>query len=602
MREKSQNFGIYFLFAILIFVFIFLFGPQSEGCQGSSAVQARVGWAATVANAELTQEEVEVQLKRKYRNLSDLSAADLAQLRREVLMQLIDVTRMAQKAQSMGLAIDKETITNFIVSKDNPDFFAFAIKVGTGNTKDDFRFDVDTYRSVVRQVFGINDEEYRRIIEQELLVQRYMEFLTEQVQVSKAEAQEAYERRERKWNLEFVTFDAAKVTELTPATPEEGAAYAKANADEISKYYEDNKGVYVHDKEVKVRRILLKLPKGADDAKKAELKKKAEEILAEAKAEGADFEAIAREKSEGYYKNFGGDMGWRSSDNSPAEDYKVYAGLEKGQISAVSENASGFWIVKADDVKPAIDRKLDAVRDEIGQILASKTKRRTQAKADAEALLAKVKGGNVTLAELAKPAEEATPEMPKPEMPKPEMPKPEKEGDTPAMPKPETAQNTPKKPAFKVQETGMFNDDRPNWEIIPKMGKVPELAGVLNSLTKEKPQPGQLFEANDRFFVVRLKDAQDPNMELFEKEADDLTNRLRRQRQGQLVGQWRGYLFGQAQYRDFVKQRGLGLLALALPEVEKDSSIKVNTQAFPGPPAPPAAPGTDAKANPTKGG
>lgn len=582
LREKSQSFLIYVLFGVLIFVFIFFFGPQSEGCQsGGSGVKARRGWAATVSGAgdslELTQEEVELQLRRQAAvsrlSLSDLQAGELAQMRHDVLMQMVDQARIAQKAKSMGLAVGEDELNKFIISKKNRDFGLFAVKVGAGNTLDDYRFDFETYKATIRQGFGTSAEQYRAIIGQELLVSRYLDFLTEQIQVSDAEVKTAYDRKETQWNLEFVVFDTKQISgEIAPATAEEGAAYAKANAEAVAKNYEDNKKLYVHDKEVKIRRISLKVPQDATEAEKAEIKKKAEEVLAKAKAEGANFEALASEYSEDYFKSFGGDMSWKGVENSPEADYKVYAALEKGQISELQDSNNSFWFVKADDIRPAINRPLDEVKVEIGTALATKNKRQAKAKAEAQALLAKAKTANSSLSALAggeKPAEEGGLKMPSPG-----EEAPSDEG---------SAEEAPAAPSFKVQETGLFSDERPSWDIIPRLGKVPALAAKLDSLTTEAPLGGEVYQADDRFYVVRLKERKAPDAEAFESQQADLKLRLRRQRQAQIMGQWQVYLFGPSRLREIYQQRGLGILDTVLTSANEDPNVKINTQAFPAP-------------------
>ena len=56
------------------------------------------------------------------------------------------------------------------------------------------------------------------------VVRRYLEFLGAQVNVADAEARMLYERRERKWNLSFVSFEAPVVEGDAPKA--EGAANA----------------------------------------------------------------------------------------------------------------------------------------------------------------------------------------------------------------------------------------------------------------------------------------------------------------------------------------------------------------------------------------
>jgi parvulin-like peptidyl-prolyl isomerase len=102
-------------------------------------------------------------------------------------------------------------------------------------------------------------------------------------------------------------------------------------------------------KEIAASHILISY-KGADrsDAKrsKAEAKKLAEKVLKEAKANGADFAALAKKYSDGPSKTKGGDLGTfnRGKMAKPFEDAAFK--LKVDQVSDVVETSFGFHIIK----------------------------------------------------------------------------------------------------------------------------------------------------------------------------------------------------------------------------------------------------------------
>jgi peptidyl-prolyl cis-trans isomerase D len=341
-----------------------------------------------VGGEEISQREVEITVRRQALFDPDFDAdeATLSLLRRQTAMQIAEQAVVEQKARQMGLAIGEDALSRYIISDKNPDFGLFTNRDGV--------FDREQYRSRLTQSLGATSDAYRRAKEREVLVERYLSFLADQVQVSEPEVRAAFDRAKRTWNLEYVALDpaeyAASAVEPDAAA---GAAFAQANADAVAAYYEANKSDYDRDREIKVRRVLIRKPKEGGEAAVAEAKQRTEGLRTQAMAEGADFEAIAREHSEGYYKSFGGDMGWQTKDNTAEGDYAVYSKLEPGQVSEVVESPIGFWFVKADDVKPAVKKSLDEVRGEIGAILVRDEARMKAARAKAAEVLARVKGG-----------------------------------------------------------------------------------------------------------------------------------------------------------------------------------------------------------------
>lgn len=521
---------IFILFGILIFVFIFFFGPQSQGVQGGREIVDPSGWAARINGEVVTQREVTLGVRRQmmfYRR--DNGPA----LKRDVLGQLVDLRLIEQRARKAGITASDEEVDAFIVSRRNSDAPLFYTAEG--------RFDAENFDSQLTQL-GANSEQYREAKRIELIVQRYIAMLSSQVKVTEVEAREQFDRSKRTWTLEYIAVDPSTV-EATDATAEEGAAFAKANPEKIKAFYDSRLKDYKRGKEIRLRRILVKQPK--DDAGKAAARKKIDGLLAQARAEGADFAALASEHSEGFYKKNGGDMGWQSKENSAKSDYEVFAALEKGAISDVRENLAGLWIVKAEDIKPAVDRTLEQVTAEIGVKLAKGDRQKAAAMVEAKALLAAAK--------TAKTLAEAIPAAAEGEAVK-----------------------------YAVKTTSAIRQDRLASNRIPGIGESEALAQRLTTLTEASPLINDVLEINDALYVVRLKERTEPKADEFAKEKDALIQRIMGARMQALFGQWQQLLFGPASRRDQMKQFGGGAL---FAELYTGADTAINEAIFPAPAA-----------------
>ena len=220
LREKSQSFLIFILFGMLIVVFVFFFGPQSQGIRPGGEQPQVGGWALDVVGEEVSQREVEMAVRRQALfESTDLKADDLKRLRRMTAEQVAARVLLEQRASGAGVAVSDRELSEYILGDDNADGPLFRDREGA--------FDKRRYAAQIGQALGGTTELYRRAKERELVITRFMSFLESQVKVSEAEARETYDRTKRTWNLEFVALDPADYTPDGPEpTGEEGAAFA----------------------------------------------------------------------------------------------------------------------------------------------------------------------------------------------------------------------------------------------------------------------------------------------------------------------------------------------------------------------------------------
>ncbi|GMQ62459.1 peptidylprolyl isomerase [Vallitalea maricola] len=133
------------------------------------------------------------------------------------------------------------------------------------------------------------------------------------------------------------------------------------------KGYQEN-GYDYYAKQVRVRHILLIT---TDDAgqplpedKKAEVKTKAEEVLAKVKA-GEDFEALVKEYSEDPgSKDKGGEYTFGRGSNFAPEFTEVSFSMEPGDVSELVETSFGYHIIKLEEIIEPTEEDIQALKDQ----------------------------------------------------------------------------------------------------------------------------------------------------------------------------------------------------------------------------------------------
>lgn len=127
--------------------------------------------------------------------------------------------------------------------------------------------------------------------------------------------------------------------------------------------YAIEKARFTTPEQVRAAHILVKTdPRGKDEALK-----RAQEIRARARADNADFAALAREFSEDRTVAVnGGDLGWFGAGQmDPAFSAAAFALKNSGDISEPVLSAFGYHVIRLEGRKPAELQPFDKVRDAI---------------------------------------------------------------------------------------------------------------------------------------------------------------------------------------------------------------------------------------------
>lgn len=301
-------------------------------------------------------------------NFSVLAGNDgyMQQMRQQVLSQLIDEALIDQYARKLGLSISDEQIKQAI----------FAVPAFQTNNQ----FDNEKYQDQVRRL-GLTPDRYAELLRKQLVTQQLIQGLgatqfTLPKEIDSLVAQAAQDRVVR-----TATIDVAAIAKTLSVTDEE-----------IKGYYDGNKSRFIDPEAFKVSYLLMDAARVMDSVKVTDAdiaafyeKNKQEftqperkrfsviQLKTEADARavldelknGADFAALAKEKSQDVVsRRNGGDLGWMDV-NATVDELQQANLTKKGQISEPVKSSVGYLIVRLDDIQAAQVKPLSAVRDDI---------------------------------------------------------------------------------------------------------------------------------------------------------------------------------------------------------------------------------------------
>src|SRR6266704_1934605 len=289
---------------------------------------------------------------------------------------------------------------------------------------------LDQYTSLVQQRFQMTVPVFEDLIRQGLLEEKFRKLVTDGISVGPGELQEGYRYKNEKVKLDYALIKPEELEgKITPSEAESKAEYEKNKAkyqvperrsvryalldvnqlrqtlqvpeEALKKQYQDDNQQYQVANQVHVQHILFKTV-GQTDALVEETRKKAEDVLKQAR-KGAKFDELAKKYSEDpSSKDKGGDLGWIRQGQTVPEFEKTAFSLGPGQISDLVRTQYGFYIIKVLEKQTAHTKPFEEVKDSIRTpLLLSMADK--QASDTADQLSAAVRRSNkVSLDDLAK--------------------------------------------------------------------------------------------------------------------------------------------------------------------------------------------------------
>ncbi len=324
---------------------------------------------------------------------------------RQILQQLVDERAAIAEASRLGITVSDQEVAQRIYAL--PALQQNGVFIGATRYQ----------QLLAAQRPPITPTEFENNIRKSLLAEKLRLTVTEWVSVSDKELEEEYRRRNDKVKLSVIAFRSDSYRADVTASDAEVATYFEGHLNQfripekrkvkyvlvdvealrakitvapadIERKYNETVQQNTPPEQIRASHILLRT-EGKDEAA---VKAKAESVLKEVKAPNADFAALAKKYSEddSNAKN-GGDLDFFTRGRMvPEFDAAAFALQTNGQVSELVKTEFGYHIIKLTDRKAPSVPKLDELKPQITEQLASE-RAATQAETMARAIAAAVK-------------------------------------------------------------------------------------------------------------------------------------------------------------------------------------------------------------------
>jgi peptidyl-prolyl cis-trans isomerase D len=253
---------------------------------------------------------------------------------------------------------------------------------------------LDQYTAQVQQRFQLTVPVFEELIRQGLLEEKFKKLVTDGISVGPQEIQDEFRYKNEKVKLDYALIKPEDLeAKITPSDAELKAAYEKNKSKyqvperrsvryallDVNKLrqsiqitdgmlkvqYQNNIQQYQVPNQVHVQHILFMTVGNKTDAEIEEIRKKAEDVLKQAR-KGAKFDELAKKYSEDPgSKDKGGDLSWIRQGQTVPEFEKTAFSLAPGQISDLVKTQYGFHIIKVIEKENAHTKPFEEVKESL---------------------------------------------------------------------------------------------------------------------------------------------------------------------------------------------------------------------------------------------
>ena len=386
--RKHSKFVMILLFLLIIPSFI-LVGIDSNYFSGSSPVVARVDGKDITQDDWDNAHRMEADRLRAEQPGLDAKLLDTPEARYATLERLVRDRVFQVAAQKLHLAASDATLARELQK----------IPAIANLRKADGSLDTEGYRNLLAAQ-GMTPEGFEASVRRDISLGQVLGGVMNSALATQPIADLALDALQQRREIQLALFDTARYSDQVQPTDADLQAYYEQhktqyeqaeqasieylvldvpavraritiNEDDLRTYYKENgarlAGVQ---QERRASHILINAPKTMPAAEREAAKAKANELLAQVKAEPANFASVAKTHSQdpGSAPQ-GGDLGFFARGAMVPEFEKIAFSLNKGEISDVVETEFGYHIIQLTDTKEPTIPSFDALRPKIEEAL-----------------------------------------------------------------------------------------------------------------------------------------------------------------------------------------------------------------------------------------
>jgi peptidyl-prolyl cis-trans isomerase D len=367
------------------------------------------GVVASVGGREIHREEIARLVQAQARG-NQIPEFYMPIMRQQALKQLIQQAEIQYESERMGLKVsDQEFRDELQFGPYRQAFFPGGKWIGA-----------DKYKEMLING-GTTVENFERDVRLDLMQRKLISMIGANATVPDSEVEQAYKDENTKVKIQYAVLKLDDITKTIKPTDTELKAFYDANlarytnsipekrqikyflvseksiADkvtvdpgEIQRAYSANQEGYRVPARVKVRHILIEMPKPGPDGKVDQkavdnARAKAMDVLKQAKATSDWTELAKKYSGDPGSKDKGGELGWLGKGQTVAEFDKVAFAQNKGQISDPVQTSFGFHIIQTEDKEDAHLKPLAEVKPVLEEALKQDKVKTELAKASADA-------------------------------------------------------------------------------------------------------------------------------------------------------------------------------------------------------------------------
>jgi len=313
-------------------------------------------------------------------NQFDPAALDTAEMRKQVLNNVIDQKTVALAAEKGRFTVSDETLRRTIAS--------------IPAVQQDGQFSPERYRQILASQ-GMTPTGFENSLRRDLALAQVLTPVSSSVLVPDAVVQKFAALLGEKRVVAVQSFNADSYQKSVKVTPEQINAWYESNQAslkipesvdieyllinesaaskditvsdaDVDTFYKQNQARYSQPERRRVNHILIEVGADATPEAKTKARDLAADLTKQANAQPKDFSDLAKKFSQDTgSKDSGGDLGWITKGMLvPQVESEIFT-LEKGKISGPVESPFGYHVIYVADIQPVTVKPLGEVKADI---------------------------------------------------------------------------------------------------------------------------------------------------------------------------------------------------------------------------------------------